>query len=126
MRRGGNEKGAKATYSGLFLLLGLGCFVGTGGSSSVIRFDVAICLGLGLGDFAGYGLGTAPAWTPLGLFLPHFPVLLFSWHGNLDDDLSAIEFLSVEGLDCKLGSLCGGHGDEAIACGADTAQDDLY
>lgn len=111
----------KETYNGIFLLfLGLGCFVGTE-SSSVIRLDVAIRLGLG--DFARHGLGTAPAWTSLALFLLLLLVLLFGWLGNLDDDLAAIEFLSVEGLDCLLGSLCAGHGDKAITCGASTAQD---
>lgn len=121
----GAEDEAKRAYSGLFLLfLGLSCFVGTGSSSSVIRLDVAIRLGLG--DFARHGLGTAPAWTSLGLFLLLLLVLLFGWLGNLDDDLAAIEFLSVEGLDCLLGSLCAGHGDKAITCGAGTAQDDVY
>lgn len=115
----------KKTYGGLLLLLlGLGCFVGTGSSRRVVRFEVAI--GFGVGDFAGDSLGTASAWTSLGLFLLIFLVLLFGWLGNLDDDVSAIEFLSVEGLDCLLGSLWVGHGDEAITCGASTAQDDLY
>ena len=125
MRRARDKEGVKATYSGLFLLfLGLGCFVGTGSSGSVICFDVAIRLGLG--DFAGYGPGTASAGTSLGLFLLLFLVLLLGWLGNLDDDLSSVEILSIEGLDCVLGSLCAGHSDEAIACGAGTAQDDLY
>lgn len=113
------------TYSILFLLfLGLGCFVGSGSSSSIVRLEITVCLGLS--DFSGHGLGTTPARTSLGPFLLLLLVLLFGWLGNLDDDLAAIEFLAVERFDCLLRSLCAGHGDKAIACGTDTAQDELY
>lgn len=99
------------TYSGLFLLLGLGHIVcGRGG---ILHLGLAI--GLSFGHLARNGLATAPARFPLGLFLLLFFVLLVGRLGNLDDHIATVELLFVKELDSLLSGFYGGHGDKTVA-----------
>jgi hypothetical protein len=99
------------TYVALFLLLGLGHFVGT--SSSTLCFGFAV--GLGLSDLARYSLAPASARLPLGFLFLLFLILLFGRLGDFDDHFATVELLFIESLDSFLRGLCTGNGDKTIA-----------
>jgi hypothetical protein len=114
----------KKTHGGLFLLLlGLGRLVRLGGGGVGGLGSVAVCLSLR--DLPGNSLAATPAGSPLCFLLLLLLVLLFGGLCDLDDDLTTVEFLLVQGFDGLLGGLCGGQRDKAISCGARATQDDL-
>jgi len=111
------------THRSLFLLLlGFGSF--TFGRRSVLRLGFPI--GLGFGNLSGDGLGASPASAPAGWF-PVFPLpfFLISRLSYLDDDRAVVKLLLIKELDGVLGSFSCGEGDEPIARGPSSAQDDL-
>jgi hypothetical protein len=113
------------TDRGLFLLLlGFGGF--TFGWRSVLRLGFAI--GLGFGNLSSDGLGASPSTrAPAGGWFPilSLPFFLIGWLCYLDDDLAVVKLFLIKKLDCSLGSFCCGEGDEPIARGPRSAQNDL-
>ena len=110
------------THRGLFfLLLGFGRF--TFGRGSVLRLGFAI--GLGFSNLSGDGFGASPARAPAGFPVFPLPFFLIGRLCYLDDDLAVVKLLLIKEVDGILGSFSRGEGDEPIARGPSSAQDDL-
>ena len=111
------------TDRGLFLLLlGFGRF--TFGWRSVLWLGFAI--GLGFGNLSSDGLGASPSRAPAGRFpILSLPFFLIGWLRYLDDDLAVVKLFLIKELDGFLSSFCCGEGDEPIARGPISAQNDL-
>jgi len=103
------------------LLLGFGRFAF--GRRSVLRLGFTI--GLGFGNLSGDGLGASPARAPAGFPVFPLPFFLIGRLCYLDDDLAVVKLLLIKEVDGILGSFSRGEGDEPIARGPSSAQDDL-